>query len=118
MRGGAFNYAYCRVNEFADDIGMRIDEEDAVDEFGDQPNKFSPAVLSSLRSIESLARLTAQLMREAELLYSGDTSEESFLERAAKIAEENEQTTPQRTVLPATSAVPNATGRSGRRAGR
>ena len=89
MSGGSFNYAYCRVNEFADDLGMRIDEADAIDEFGYQPNKFSPAVLSSLRSIESLARLTAQLMREAEWLYSGDTSEESFLARAAKIAEDD-----------------------------
>lgn len=94
MSGGAFNYAYCRVNEFADDLGMLIDEEDAIDAYGGQPNKFSPAVLSSLRSIESLSRLTAKLMREAEWLYSGDTSEESFLACAAKIAEENEQTTP------------------------
>jgi len=31
------------------------------------------------------ARKTAALMREAEFLYSGDTSEDSFLRRVAEI---------------------------------
>jgi hypothetical protein len=85
MSGGSFDYAYCRVAGFADDLQMRIDERDRVNEWGQTPNNFGPPVIDKLIEIVKDAKRTAALMREAEWLYSGDTSEESFLRRVAGI---------------------------------
>ena len=85
MSGGSFDYAFCRVDQFADDLGVRLDEFDKKDEWGYQPNKFEPATLAKLREIEKLARHTAKLMKETEWLYSGDTSDDSFMDRVSVI---------------------------------
>ncbi len=85
MSGGSFDYVYCRVAGFADDLQMRIDERERVNEWGQTPNNFGPPVIEKLLEISKDARKTAALMREAEFLYSGDTSEESFLRRVAEI---------------------------------
>ncbi len=42
-------------------------------------------MLAKLQAIAKDADRTANLMREAEWLYSGDTSEDDFLERVAEI---------------------------------
>lgn len=89
MSGGSFDYAYCRVDQFADALGLRLDEFDKKDEWGYTPNRFDPATLAKLREIEALARYTARLMREAEWLYSGDTDDDSFMERVRKIESHN-----------------------------
>ncbi|WP_186412037.1 hypothetical protein [Candidatus Propionivibrio aalborgensis] len=89
MSGGSFDYAYSRVNQFADELGLRLDEADKVNEWGETPNKFEPATLAKLRGIEHLARRTAALMRESEWLYSGDTGDESFMERVKEIESSN-----------------------------
>jgi len=85
MSGGSFDYACYRVDQFADELGIRLDEFDKKDALGYQPNKFEPETLAKLREIEALARHTAKLMKEAEWLYSGDTSDESFMERVLEI---------------------------------
>lgn len=84
VSGGSFDYAYCRVAGFADDLQMRIDERERVDEWGQTPNNFEQPVIDKLREIAKYARKTAALMRETEWLYSGDTSEESFLRRVGE----------------------------------
>lgn len=89
MSGGAFDYAYCRVLTFAEDLGDRIAACDEVDQWGNMPNKFSQEVLAKLRKAEQQVRKTSALMREVEWLYSGDTSEDSFMRRAAAIEEGN-----------------------------
>jgi len=89
MSGGSFDYACYRVEQFADDLGLRLDEFDKKDEWGYQPNKFEAATLAKLREIEALARHTAKLMKEAEWLYSGDTSDDSFMERVREIESSN-----------------------------
>lgn len=88
MSGGSFDYAYGRVDQFADELGLRLDQHDKV-EWGYQPNKFEPATLAKLREIEALARHTAKLMKEAEWLYSGDTSDDSFMMRVTEIESSN-----------------------------
>ena len=89
MSGGSFDYACYRVDQFADELGLRLDEFDKKDEWGYQPNKFGPATLAKLREIEALARRAAKLMKEAEWLYSGDTGDDSFMERVREIESSN-----------------------------
>lgn len=79
MSGGSFYYAYMSVDQFADQLSVKLDESN---EFDDQD------VYNKLREIEQLARFTAKLMREAEWFYSGDTGEESFMKRVDLINRE------------------------------
>lgn len=85
MSGGAFDYAYCKVLSFADDLALRLDTHDENDDCGNTPNEFSQHVLAKLKEIEIECRKTASMMREVEWLYSGDTSEDSFMRRVAAI---------------------------------
>lgn len=77
MSGGAFDYAYARVDAFADALAERIDDRDL--------GAFSDETHAALRRIQRLALIAAQLMKEAELLYSADTSDTTFLQRVAKL---------------------------------
>lgn len=85
MSGGAFDYAYCKVVVFADDLAGRLDTHDEKDEWGNTPNEFGQDVLAKVRDIELECRKAAALMREAEWLYSGDTSESCFMRRVEAI---------------------------------
>jgi hypothetical protein len=87
VSGGSFDYAFCRVSQFSDELAVKLDENEKPDEYGHSEN-LGPAVVAKLRNIEALARRCSALMREAEWLYSGDTGEESFLGRVAEIEEE------------------------------
>ena len=72
MSGGSFDYAYSKVNYFVDDLD---------DKLNDPEESFSPEVTAKLREIKEIAQNTAQLMRAVEWLYSGDDSEDTFLEK-------------------------------------
>jgi len=85
MSGGSFDYAYFRVARFSDDLQMRIDANGESDRWGQKPDHFEQPAIEKLREIVKDAKRTAALMREAEWLYSGDTSEDSFLRRVAEI---------------------------------
>jgi hypothetical protein len=75
MSGGHFDYAYWRADQFADQL-----DEELVKE-----TEWTPEVLQKLQRIVQLTRITAACMKEAEWLYSGDTGEDTFLERVHKI---------------------------------
>lgn len=77
MSGGAFHYAFCEIGQFADELRVRLDES--------APAWDDPAVAAKLREIADLAHHTAALAREAEWLYSGDCSEESFTRRVGDL---------------------------------
>lgn len=77
MSGGSFDYAYRHAHLFAEELDARI--------ASGMQEEFWPETLAKLREIVALARYTAKMMREAEWLYSGDTSDESFLERVGEI---------------------------------
>jgi hypothetical protein len=79
MSGGHFNYAYTRVNDFADQLDRDLAEP------REWMAEFSPACIAKLHETKNLARVFAEIMREVEWLLSGDTSEETFFERFAKI---------------------------------
>lgn len=89
MSGGSFDYAYSRVQDFADELGAKLDNWNKKTEYGDALYEFEPATLAKLREIERQARHVAALMKEAEWLYSGDTGDESFMERVRQIEAAN-----------------------------
>ena len=89
MSGGSFDYAFSTVESFADELGVKLDGKDEADAWGFKPLQFAPETIGKLREIEQLARRTAMLMREAEWLYSGDTSDCSFMRRVAEIESSN-----------------------------
>lgn len=78
MSGGSFDYAWLRVTKFANDLDERLEDPREDDEF-------QPETITKLREIEKTVRLAGKLMKEVEYLYSGDTGNETFLERVAEI---------------------------------
>jgi hypothetical protein len=79
MSGGSFKYAFTKMVQFADELEVRLDND---------RYQFTLETRQKLREIETLARYTAALMREAEWLYSLDTTENGFMQRVAKIESE------------------------------
>jgi hypothetical protein len=77
MSGGRFDYAYIRVQNFADELEAWLDQPPGSD--------CSPEVLARLRELVASSRRHAAMMRHAEWFASGDAGEETFLARAAAI---------------------------------
>ena len=82
MSGGKFNYAYSRVNTFAEELEQKIIDRFEVDQWGDTPNYYSDPVINRMREIVIEAKKFATVMRAVEWIYSGDISEETFLNRS------------------------------------
>ena len=86
MSGGSFDYAYARMHEFADDLRCKLAEQGQTKD-GWKVGTWEPAVAAKLAEIAALVDHAAKLAKEAEWLYSGDTGEETFMWRVAKIEE-------------------------------
>ncbi len=86
MSGGSFDYAYARMHEFADDLRCKLAEQGQVVD-GWKIGTWEPAVAAKLAEIAALVDYAAKLAKEVEWLYSGDTGEETFMWRVAKIEE-------------------------------
>ena len=84
MSGGSFDYAYARMHEFADDLRNKLAEQGQVVD-GWKVGTWEPAVAVKLAEIVTLVDYAAKLAKEAEWLYSGDTSEDTFMARVEKI---------------------------------
>ena len=84
MSGGSFDYAYSRMAQFADELTNKLDEQGS-DHRGWPLPTWPPEVAAKLREIAGVALLCSKLAKEAEWLYSGDTSEETFMARVAAI---------------------------------
>lgn len=83
MSGGSFNYAYSRVNDFADDLLAKIDENWKPDRDG-CISGMPPFVIDELTAMVSEARQLAARMRAAEWLYSHDIGPETFMKWVAE----------------------------------
>lgn len=83
MSGGSFNYAYSRLNDFADEAEMKIATNNAPNRWGECYGMPQP-VLTEMSKMVKEARALAIRMHAAEWLYSGDISEETFLKRVAE----------------------------------
>ena len=86
MSGGSFDYAYARMHEFADDLRDMLSQQGQKKD-GWEVGTWEPAVAAKLAEIATLVDYAAKLGKEAEWLYSGDTGEDTFMERVAKIEE-------------------------------
>lgn len=86
MSGGSFNYAYSRVQAFAEELDEKLENAGKPHpryQNETQP-EFSPEVTARLRELVSNARVLAKHMRAAEWLYSFDYSEETLLREMDK----------------------------------
>lgn len=86
MSGGSFDYAYARMHEFADDLRNMLSQQGMIVEdwaYG----TWEPQVAVKLEEIAALVDHAAKLAKEVEWLYSGDTGEDTFMERVSKIEE-------------------------------
>ena len=81
MSGGSFNYAYNKVQDFCDELQQRLDENE---------EGFDVETQCDLADICTHAHFLAEIMKEVEWLYSGDTSEETFNERIEEILDRME----------------------------
>ena len=70
MSGGAFQYAFTRVQQFADDVLRRLDEH---------RESFSDAEVERLRLLAEHCVQVSGWMKAAEWLVSKDTGEDAFL---------------------------------------
>ena len=80
MSGGEFNYAYIRVQTFADDLEVRIEREANSPS---EPEQW-PELEKRLRAAVISARNTATMMRDIEWLFSGDNGSETTLRLSTK----------------------------------
>jgi hypothetical protein len=69
MSGGHYDYAYRHVEDFTESLESDID----ANEYG-----FGPETLVNLKAVLLFSKMAADLMQEAEWLFSFDNSEESF----------------------------------------
>jgi hypothetical protein len=91
MSGGHFNYAYSRINLFADELANDLDEAGKMNCYGELNPELPDAVKTIMQEIIDLAEYTSRLMKEAEWYFSGDTGDETFLARVAVIKQEREE---------------------------
>lgn len=85
MSGGSFDYAFMRVNQFANDLMIKLDNRKKENEYGEVSHNYSDDVITELTNIKLAAFTLSDLMKETEWLYSGDIGEETFLKNVAEI---------------------------------
>lgn len=86
MSGGSFDYAYMRMQDFADNLRNKLAEQGQVVD-GWKVDTWEPQVTVKMEEISHIVDYAAKLAKEVEWLYSGDTGEETFMWRVAKIEE-------------------------------
>ena len=83
MSGGALgNYAYHHVNSFVADLRAEIDLNGTEDEWGGCHN-YSQETIAFLKKQLKKMEAMIKMMHHIDLLYSGDHSEDSFMEIVA-----------------------------------
>ena len=76
--------------DFAEDLRNKLAEQGQVVD-GWEVGTWEPQVAAKLAEIATLVDYAAKLAKEVEWLYSGDTGEETFMWRVAKIEEKNHE---------------------------
>ena len=91
MSGGSFDYAYIRVQQFANELELMLAKQDEVNDWGDRPYLMQEATRAQLVEIQETVQAAALLMKEVEWLYSGDTGEDTFMQQVGKITARGEK---------------------------
>ena len=81
MSGGHYDYAYCKMNMFADDLELDVECN------GGEYTTLSPEVKELFTDLVEMTRHCAKLAREAEWHMSGDTGDDTCVERMRAIME-------------------------------
>jgi len=86
MSGGAIHPQYCyyQVNQFADELENRVENNTTPDEYGGAP-ELPQEILDYLKTQVSNLRKISEVMRAIDYLYAGDHSELSFMKTIGKI---------------------------------
>lgn len=86
MSGGAIHpqYLYYQVNQFADELENRIENNNVPDEYGYAPN-LPDDILDYLKLQVSNLRKISEVMRATDYLFAGDHGPENFLKIIEKI---------------------------------
>ena len=93
MSGGHFSdcgYDYYKVAQFADELEVDIQNNDVKNEYEYAPN-YSPETIKYLRKQLRQMRMTAEIMRHIDYLYSGDYCEDSFMVRVKDVEKHHEE---------------------------
>lgn len=88
MSGGAFNYSFIRMYEFASALDEKINNNNVPNEFGYADN-LSDETLANMKTFLVLMKSCAILSHEIEWLYSGDSGEDQFNELFNKLISAN-----------------------------
>jgi hypothetical protein len=91
MSGGHFGdcgYDYYKVAQFADELEVEIEnngrEGNAENDYCWYPNH-DPDVIEYLKEQVPKLRKMAEIMRHIDYLYSGDTCDDSFMDRVKEV---------------------------------
>ena len=90
MSGGHFgDYDYYKVHQFADELEVEIHNNNKENEYsnGFYVRNYSPETIKYLRKQLRQMRMTADIMRAVDYLYSGDHGDDSFMERVKEVEE-------------------------------
>lgn len=90
MSGGHFENLCFKISQFADELEREIRENVVENGFGYAPN-FNADTIALLKECHKQIQLAGNLAKEVEWLYSGDSSEESFVESVGKIVEKGDE---------------------------
>ena len=79
MSGEHFDNISSHLESFIEQLSSELKDHAIPNEYGDTPYDYSPEVLQVVGDVLSKTSYLKKLIREVELLYSGDNGEESFL---------------------------------------
>lgn len=80
MSGGHYDYKYCIIANLAEEMQNDIDNNNVPNDMGYAEN-LRPEVIERIQACQKLLVEAAFLSKEAEWLLSGDTGEDTFMER-------------------------------------
>lgn len=77
MSGGAFDFDCFRISNFADELQVKIYNNQKAAEYGDRYS-FSDETILLLQTAQRIISKAGKLAHEIELLYSGDIDEDDL----------------------------------------
>jgi tRNA uridine 5-carbamoylmethylation protein Kti12 len=94
MSGGTFNYSQFRIEETADEVRQLAERYSKPDsnEYWPRP-AFAPETIALMRACADTLTLAGNMLHEVDYLFAGDTGEDTFRERMAKVMKNGESNT-------------------------
>ena len=93
MSGGHFDYKFHAVNDMADELERELQKAGTVTDWGGLHSNYTKSTLNILQECTKMLRITSDIMKEVEWLYSADTGEESFREALDPLLEKMSEIT-------------------------